>query len=483
LKLGTEAWVPIVAKVFDDNEITGMNLSELVVMKGDHHVIPSPKLLQMFAGTEVSDQHIEKKGITNITMPDIPLDRVARAISSLRIKGYFSTVGAQKVDGSLQLQSDNGKSRNCELVDFAGQMEYLVSHQLLLTSLHTLCMVLQPAPSFLTCTEHSGSWKYWSQFLRALGDRRSGSLLLGISQSDKVDDGDLADLDAAVKLELGSIQEATASLSLPPFIKLDYRPESIDETLDTVLQKLSKAATLVAKDWYVPASYDELSKIVQRLYRDKKSRRELPLVQKEELLEVVAISDKLQRMHRDPQLFQRGLEYLEAIGEVLTDQRLEGQLLLDPIQWFASFLAHFIRDENVVTSISDVSSRVQRGCVSLTNVLEALKHEYANPRQQVPQIMSLVIIIPPGKRWYGAKRLTVGANYPWHPSATSSTPAIAWDWVHNWVHNPQPNYCVLRQHLVLSTLQPLLQVCLREPLPHHVVSITVCRKCKIRLIT
>ena len=62
-------------------------------------------------------------------------------------------------------------------------MEYLVSHQLLLASLHVLCMVIQPAPSFgQPAHRHHGSWRYWLRFLRALGDRRTGSLLLGVSQ-------------------------------------------------------------------------------------------------------------------------------------------------------------------------------------------------------------------------------------------------------------------------------------------------------------
>ena len=60
-------------------------------------------------------------------------------------------VGAVKVEGSLQLpMPDYGgpiSTRECSLVDFAGQMEYLVSHQLLLASMHTLCVLIQPLGS------------------------------------------------------------------------------------------------------------------------------------------------------------------------------------------------------------------------------------------------------------------------------------------------------------------------------------------------
>ena len=65
-------------------------------------------------------------------------------------------------------------------------MEYLVSHQLLLASMHTLCLVVQPAASFGNpAHRHHNSWGYWLRFLRALGDRRTGSLLLAVSQVDK----------------------------------------------------------------------------------------------------------------------------------------------------------------------------------------------------------------------------------------------------------------------------------------------------------
>ena len=71
------------------------------------------------------------------------LKRLTVAIGSLLAKRYHSTVGV-KAAGRLDL----GDGRSGSLVDFAGQMEYLVSHQLLLASMHTLCVVIQPAPSF-----------------------------------------------------------------------------------------------------------------------------------------------------------------------------------------------------------------------------------------------------------------------------------------------------------------------------------------------
>ena len=39
-------------------------------------------------------------------------------------------------------------------------------------------------------------------------------------------------------------------------------------------------------------------------------------------------------MADDPQLLKRGLDYLQAVGDVMTDERLDC-LLLDPVGWSA----------------------------------------------------------------------------------------------------------------------------------------------------
>ena len=42
----------------------------------------------------------------------------------------------------VPLDAAGGGVRECSLVDFAGQMEFLVSHQLLLSSLHALTILI-----------------------------------------------------------------------------------------------------------------------------------------------------------------------------------------------------------------------------------------------------------------------------------------------------------------------------------------------------
>ena len=51
---------------------------------------------------------------------------------------------------------------------------------------------------------------------------------------------------------------------------------------------------------------------------------------------------------------------------------------------FASFLAHFIRDDG------NPPAEVVRGVVSLVDVVAALRHEYSSPEEQVPEVMTLV---------------------------------------------------------------------------------------------
>ena len=190
--------------------------------------------------------------------------QLALAIGSLLRKGYFSTVGAVKVEGSLQLpMPDYGgpiSTRECSLVDFAGQMEYLVSHQLLLASMHTLCVLIQPLGSFADATNRRhGSWRYWLQFLRALGDRRGNSMVLSVSQLDKVPTEEMSAARAAVTAEFAALRaQVGAGLGESP-LELDYRPDEIESSLMEARRRLSEAAEAVSKDWWVPMSYERLA--------------------------------------------------------------------------------------------------------------------------------------------------------------------------------------------------------------------------------
>jgi hypothetical protein len=229
-----------------------------------------------------------------------------------------------------------------------------------------------------------------------LGDRRRGSLLLAISQQDKVaaslvgsGDATIDDVvNAAIEDELDAVRSSIPNITESPPLCLDYRPECIQTTVEEIRGALSGAADIVARDWWVPSSYETLAELVRRMEDEKKSNREVPIVSRKELFEELP-SVGLHHMHEDPQHFKRGIEYLEAVGDVMTDDRLDC-LLLDPISWFASFLAHFIRDDDIVTSVQLESRLVERGVVSLEDVVSALKHDYARPREQVAQIMSLV---------------------------------------------------------------------------------------------
>ena len=168
-------------------------------------------------------------------------------------------------------------------------------------------------------------------------------------------------------------------------LRLDYRPNAIVRSMEAVRARLAAAADAVARDWWVPASYERLAVAVRKIGAQRKAERALPIVSRTELRRALTLEtdDGLQRLATDALLLQRGVEYLEAVGDVLTDSRLDC-LLLDPVGWFASFLAHFIRDDG------NRPTEVVRGVVGLTDVVAALSHEYARPDEQVPEVMALV---------------------------------------------------------------------------------------------
>ena len=115
-----------------------------------------------------------------------------------------------------------------------------------------------------------------------------------------------------------------------------------------------------------------------RAGREKTERRELPILTHAELCALVdADGDaRLMQICADDLLLRRAIDYLEAVGDVMCDQRLDA-LLLDPVGWFATFLAHFIRDDG------NPPAEVVRGVVALADVVAALRHEYAAPETQV----------------------------------------------------------------------------------------------------
>ncbi|KAL7482320.1 hypothetical protein ACHAW6_007991 [Cyclotella cf. meneghiniana] len=380
--LGT-AWSADAVRLVVDECISGKDLTKFVDTGAgnDNGTFPATQALLNLCSSKYST---------------INCDTFVRAISALCQKGYLSTVGAVKVDGSVKLGD-----RTCSIVDFAGQVEFLVSHQLLLSSMHTLCMIIQPAPSFGRPDHHHyGSWDYWSKFLSSLGDRRGGSLLLATSQLDKVtkdDSGGIKNKNHEVG-EFARIKKRSfGAISCPGPLKLDYSPDNIMKTISNTKAALSKSLDEVAHSWWVPASYEMLAGILQRASKRKRQNNELPKLTTSELLEEidefcaqsVDNSMLLSKMKTDRKLLERAMNYLEAVGDVM---QANEWLLIDPIGWFSGFLAHFIKDDLAVSSVQvDAKTlRRQRGIVHLDEIVRALGHDYKSPQEHVFQIMSLL---------------------------------------------------------------------------------------------
>ena len=159
-----------------------------------------------------------------------------------------------------------------------------------------------------------------------------------------------------------------------------------------VRRRLGEAAEAVSSDWWVPASYERLLPIVTRCVRcvralraRKERERSLPIVTREELRSAVEVDGhaSLCRLCSDPLLMQRAIDYLEAVGDAMSDRRLD-VLLLDPVGWFAAFLAHFVRDDG------NLCADVVRGVVALPDIVAALQHGYSAPEAQLNEVMSLV---------------------------------------------------------------------------------------------
>eukprot|EP00956_Cyclotella_meneghiniana_P045439 scaffold369097_cov113-Cyclotella_meneghiniana.AAC.1 len=294
-------------------------------------------LTTLFEESDIEDTVLPSKRLLDLASTNytkIDCNTFAKAIHALSQKGYLSTVGVLKVKDTLKLGT-----RTCSMIDFAGQVEFLVSHQLLLSSMHTICMIIQPLSSFgKPSHRHFGSWNYWSQFLLKLGDRRKGSLLLAVSQLDKtsVEDSQTY-VDNAVK-EFSRIRaRALGAVSSSNPLMLAYSPDNITSTVAIVKEALSKSLDEVGHSWWVPQSYETLASILQEVLIRKKMNHELPKLTISELIEEIdghcniqcnGSSLLLSKMKNDSNLMQRAISYLEAVGDVM---QAGDWLLLDPI--------------------------------------------------------------------------------------------------------------------------------------------------------
>ena len=132
--------------------------------------------------------------------------------------------------------------------------------------------------------------------------------------------------------------------------------------------------------------------------KQKLSDHELPILTRNELIQEIdsfcakspCNSILLSKMKTDRKLLDRAINYLEAVGDIM--QAGKEWLLIDPIGWFSSFLAHFIKDDLAVSTVQvDATAlRRQRGAVSLDEIVNALGHDYKSPQEHVSQIMSLL---------------------------------------------------------------------------------------------
>ena len=114
-------WASAASSMLVNGAISGARLSELVVSE----------VSQELWVADVAVHHDPSEALEALAAAHPALDspgvkKLARAVGSLLQKGYFSTVGAVKVDGTIALghlagaDGGDGTRRECSLVDFAG---------------------------------------------------------------------------------------------------------------------------------------------------------------------------------------------------------------------------------------------------------------------------------------------------------------------------------------------------------------------------
>ena len=205
--------------------------------------------------------------------------------------------------------------------------------------------------------------------------------------------------EASIQREFDNIKaRSLGAISCESPLRLDYSPDKIDNTILSIKRALSKSTDQVAHSWWVPLTFEKLGDLLQSVAKRKSTNHELPILSRNELMQEIDIycnkspgsSVLLAKMKTDHKLLERAILYLEAVGDVL---QASDELLIDPIGWFSSFLAHFIKDDLAVSTIQVDSMALrsrQRGTVNLDKIVNALEHEYKSPQKHVSQIMTLL---------------------------------------------------------------------------------------------
>ena len=221
--------------------------------------------------TEPNRSVLAALGVSN------PIHQVvlSRDVHRLVKNGYDSTVGVREA-GAVVLTEPGSPERRCSLVDFAGQMEYFYSHRLLMFSMHSLIVIVEEAPNFLSNSRKKSGWRYWLECLEtfmSIKESESLCVQLALSKLDLVPSEDRVLLDNRTERERSDLSQMF-DVTLLPTLQLDYKPATVAASMLQTRQLLNCA--LNRDDWSVPSVYQNFLNLLVYFAMNLKAKNKYP---------------------------------------------------------------------------------------------------------------------------------------------------------------------------------------------------------------
>lgn len=292
-----------------------------------------------------------KQLLQELGLSMLEIARVASEIALLLKNGYNSTAGALQSEMILEGKTPSSDGKRPDLrvrvVDFAGQMEYYVTHQLFMSDLHSLYVLLssavEPGGEPKNAASIARGWSYWLGFLAGkFGAGSRTPAMLALTQLDRA----WLPPNPDVKPLLAEFADGSKFACEDSCFGINYESTQATASVGRLQQALHAAVASYCASVHIPASYARLSSQV-RLWREKllgASPPKPPVVAKAEFFEMIDSSEA--KIAADSQLLELAMLYLSGSGEIFMDKRLD-VVVLDPIDWMARRLSLFIREEGL----------------------------------------------------------------------------------------------------------------------------------------
>ena len=281
-----------------------------------------------------------------------------------------------------------------DVLDFAGQIEYYVTHQLFLSDVYCMYVVVsslyqrQPDGSMkMDPYDCSGRIRFWLSFLSSLFDPNTQ-----VPVSVVLSHADCNKSPQSIKSSW-YLNQSQAKSFIPPLdnvdgFVLDY---SNPDHVQSILQSISSCMTNVWQRIAIPSSYDSAEQAVLHEYNRLDESEKLPIIKMEDLTRIIEachshFSDNTNETNNessDDGLMGRVLSYLKGNGviythsvihhtrsptainnnnqnsssnisesdieikhdSIISEKKSSDEVcILNPLRWFSSVLALFVGD-------------------------------------------------------------------------------------------------------------------------------------------